>query len=483
MSAKVHVVPHFPALRAGKEYESLDRTTLASHRDGEPVAAVSQVNAGILRRDLRSAGDRARRLRAMPVAERIARCQDAARIFLEDALPIGGDVTQTPDEYVAALSSTSGLPHVMCRANMEKCALVLREMPTILRGLTRGMDPSVLDTGAGRHGDVPVWYTPTADVLGAVLPSNSPGVHSLWIPSVALGVPIALKPGREEPWTPMRIVRALIAAGFPADSFSLYPTDHEGAGALLEVAGRSLLFGDANVAAKYAGDPRIEIHGPGRSKVLLGADVAADFERYLDVIVASVAANGGRSCINASAVYTPSHGCALAEALAARLAAIVPRRFDDPSAGLAAFANPAFAGMMDDAIEGALAAGGARDVTAAHRGGPRKVTFEGATYLSPTVVHCDSLAHPLANTEYMFPFTSVVEVPQADMLHVIGPSLVVSAITRDAGFAADLLRTHTISRLNLGPLPTSRVEWDQPHEGNLFEFLYERRALSRAEGW
>lgn len=483
MSAKVHVAPHFPALRAGREYESLERVALTSHRDGAPVASVSQVNAGILRRDLRAAGDRAKRLRAMSTAERIDRCQKAARIFLEDTLTIGGDQLQSPADYIAALSQTSGLPHVMCRANMEKCALVMREMPTILRGLTRGMDPTVLDSGSGKHDGVPVWYTPTTDVLAAVLPSNSPGVHSLWIPSVVLGTPIALKPGREEPWTPMRIVRALIAAGFPDDAFSLYPTDHEGAAALLEVAGRSLLFGDAKVAAKYAGDDRIEIHGPGRSKVLLGADVAADFERYLDVLVASVAANGGRSCINASAIYTPSHARELAEALAARLATIVPRRYDDPEAGLAAFANPTFADAMDGAIEAALGTGGARDVTAAHRGGPRKVVFEGATYLSPTVVHCDSLTHPLANTEYMFPFTSVVEVPQADMLGAIGPSLVVSAITHDAALTAELLRAHHISRLNLGPLPTSRVEWDQPHEGNLFEFLYERRALSRAQGW
>jgi len=483
LSAKSQFIPHFPALRAGREYESLERATLVSHRDGAPVAAVSQVNAGIVRRDLRGAGERARRLRAMPIAERIERCQAAARIFLEDSLPIGGDFQQSPDDYVAALSQTSGLPHVMCRGNMEKCALVLREMPTILRGLTRGLDPDVLDGGFGAHDGVPVWYTPTADVLGAVLPSNSPGVHSLWIPALALGTPIALKPGREEPWTPMRIARALMAAGFPEDAFSLYPTDHEGAGVLLEVAGRSLLFGDAKVAARYAGDPRIEIHGPGRSKVLLGADVAKDFEAHLDVIATSIAANGGRSCVNASAVYTPSHGRELAEALGARLAAIVPRRFDDPAAGLAAFANPAFAEAMDGAIETALAGGGARDVTAELRGGPRRVTFEGATYLSPTVVHCDALTHPLANTEYMFPFASVVEVPQAEMVSAIGPSLVVTAVTRDPAFQAELLRAQHISRLNLGPLPTSRVEWDQPHEGNLFEFLYERRALSRAAGW
>ncbi len=28
-----------------------------------------------------------------------------------------------------------------------------------------------------------------------------------------------------------------------------------------------------------------------------------------------------------------------------------------------------------------------------------------------------------------------------------------------------------IERLNLGPVSTMKVSWDQPHEGNLFEFL------------
>jgi hypothetical protein len=34
-----------------------------------------------------------------------------------------------------------------------------------------------------------------------------------------------------------------------------------------------------------------------------------------------------------------------------------------------------------------------------------------------------------------------------------------------------------IERLNLGAYSTMRVQWEQPHEGNLFEFLYRRRAL------
>ena len=47
-------------------------------------------------------------------------------------------------------------------------------------------------------------------------------------------------------------------------------------------------------------------------------------------------------------------------------------------------------------------------------------------------------------------------------------------------FTDQLIASPWIERLNLGPLPTSRVQWDQPHEGNLFEFLYRRRAIQRA---
>ena len=476
-------LPHIPVLRGGKEYRSLDVVELKSARDGTPLAEVSQANAGIVRRDLRKSAERAAVLRAVPIHELLERCSAAARIFLEDELPLGEGATQAPEEYVASLSATSGLPHVMCRRNMQKVALVMREMPTILRGLMRGMDPSVLDGGIGEHGGVGVWYTPNTDALAAILPSNSPGVHSLWVPSIALKVPVVLKPGREEPWTPMRVAQAMMAAGIPSEAFSLYPTDHEGSATLLETCGRSLLFGDGRTTAPYVGNPAVEIHGPGRSKVILGADEAERWRDHLDVLVASVADNGGRSCINASAVFVPSHADEIAAALAERLVELRPTAPEADDASLAAFANPAFAEAIDASIDAALSSGGGEDVTAGLRGGARRVAVDGSTYLLPTVVRCASVEHPLANTEYLFPFTSVVEVPQDDILAKIGPSLVVTAITRDPALLAGLTASPDIHRLNLGPVPTSRVEWDQPHEGNLFEFLYSRRALQRAADW
>ena len=132
------------------------------------------------------------------------------------------------------------------------------------------------------------------------------------------------------------------------------------------------------------------------------------------------------------------------------------------------------------AIEEGLKTPGATDMTEKYRGGARREVFEGGTYLRSTIVHCESFDHPLANREFLCPYASVVEVPEAEMLDKIGPSLVVTAITESDEFRSRLLDSALIERLNLGPISTMKISWDQPHEGNMFEFLYRRRSIERA---
>lgn len=472
-------VPQIPVLRRGQPYESLDRTEIKSVRTGETVAAISQANAGLIRRDLRRGGGR-EAFRQVPIARLMEICAEAGRYFMEADLPIGEGSTQSPEDYMASLSATSGLPYSLIRRNMAKIHQVFTEMPTILRGLTRGMDLEVIDHGSGEQAGVPVSYYAVADALGVVLPSNSPGVNSLWMPAVALKIPVILKPGREEPWTPFRIIQSFLAAGCPPEAFSFYPTDHEGSGAVMEGCGRALIFGDEGTVQRYASNPGVQVHGPGRSKVLIGADVIDRWQEFVDVIVASISENGGRSCVNASAILVPSHAEEIADAVARKLAAITPVPYDDERATLAGFANPKMGEFIDAAIEQGLGEAGASDVTAKYRGGPRKVELQGSTYLQPTLVQCGSFDHTLANREFLFPYASIVEVPQEKMLEVMGPSLVVTAITNDEAFLDRIVASPLIERLNIGALPTSRVQWDQPHEGNLFEFLYRRRAIQRA---
>ncbi len=52
-----------------------------------------------------------------------------------------------------------------------------------------------------------------------------------------------------------------------------------------------------------------------------------------------------------------------------------------------------------------------------------------------------------------------------------------SAITNDEQFQQQLLDATHIDRLNLGPVPTIQLDWLQPHEGNIVEFLFRPRAF------
>jgi len=118
-------------------------------------------------------------------------------------------------------------------------------------------------------------------------------------------------------------------------------------------------------------------------------------------------------------------------------------------------------------------------VTARFRGPQRCVEFDGGTYLLPTVIYCEDRDHPLANQEYLFPFVSVLDVPAAELVSSLGPSLVVTALTTDLRLERELLARADIGRLNLGPVPTTVLQWDQPHEGNLFTHLFQQRAFQR----
>jgi hypothetical protein len=73
----------------------------------------------------------------------------------------------------------------------------------------------------------------------------------------------------------------------------------------------------------------------------------------------------------------------------------------------------------------------------------------------------------------------VLDVSATELTDTLGPSLVVTALTNDARVEHDLLGRSEIGRLNLGPVPTSVLQWDQPHEGNIFTHLYQQRAFQR----
>jgi len=468
-----------PVLRWGQPYTCLDVDDVVHFQTGEPIARVSRANGGLIQRDMRRAQRARDVLREIPIDDLIARVGKAGELYANAELAMG-DGTQTPDAFAHAQSASTGLPERLCRANMKKNMFVLTEMRRILTSLTRGLDLQVLTSGFGEERGVPISYQAQTPVLGLVLPSNSPGVHTLWLPIIPMQIGLVLKPGPQEPWTPFRMAEAFFQAGVPREAISIYPGEADVGAAVLASCDRSLVFGGQPTVDRYRGNPKVQAHGPGFSKILLGDDEVDRWESHLDVMVDSVFANSGRGCINCSGIWASRHTREIADALARRLAAVRPLPADHPEASLAAFTVPGMAEAISQSIDADLQAPGVTEVTAKYRDSTRVIKEGRAEFLLPTIVHCPSPEASIAHKEYMFPFATVVECPQEQMISAIGPTLVCSAITRDERFRRQLVDAVNIDRLNLGPVPTIQLNWLQPHEGNIVDFLFRARAFQTA---
>jgi acyl-CoA reductase-like NAD-dependent aldehyde dehydrogenase len=468
-------VLHIPVSRWGEPYKSLDFDKVVHFDTGEALAEVSRANAGLVERDMRHAQRARDVLREIPIHDILNMVKKAADLYTEAELPLGNG-TQTPDQFARMQSATTGLPEHMCRFNMKKNHFVLNQMDKILDSLTRGLDLNILSRGYGVESrGVPVSYQAQSPVLGLVLPSNSPGVHTLWLPIIPMQVGLVLKPGPQEPWTPYRMAQAFVQAGIPKQAIAIYPGLGDIGAAVLQHVQRSLIFGGTATVEQYKGNPRVQAHGPGFSKILLGDDKVDQWEKFIDIMVDSVLINSGRGCINCSGIWVSRHGRKIADALAARMGPVEPLPPEDPKAALAAFTVKGQADGVNADIDKDLAEAGVHDMT--KKFGPRLVKKERCDYLRPTVIYCESPDKNIAKKEYMFPFCTVVECPQEQMLQKIGPTLVCSAITEDKALQRALADATHIDRLNLGAMPTIQLNWLQPHEGSIVDFLFRARAF------
>src|SRR5213083_2024056 len=254
---------NLPILRWGQPYTSLEQDTVVHFISGETLARVSQANAGLLGRDMPLARRAREVLTGILIAELIEMMKRAADFYLNDALAIG-DGEQTPDDFARQQSASTGLPEHMCKANMTKNHFVLSNMDKILDALTRGLDLEILTRGYGMESrGVIVSYQAQSPVLGLVLPSNSPGVHTLWMPVIPMQVGLVLKPGPQEPWTPYRMAAAFFEAGVPREAISIYPGGGEMGAEVVNRVRRVKIFGSTETVHRYHGNPCVQVHGPG----------------------------------------------------------------------------------------------------------------------------------------------------------------------------------------------------------------------------
>src|SRR6266704_82376 len=219
---------NIPVLRWGRPYTSLEVDNVIHFSTGETLAKVSQANPGLLAKDIRQAQRARDVLCEIPIRELINMMKKAGELYKDATLPMG-DGVQSPDDFARQQSASTGLPEHMCKANMAKNHFVLSNMDRILDCLTRGLDLEILSRGYGMESrGVIVSFQAQSPALGLVLPSNSPGVHTLWLPVIPMQIGLVLKPGPQEPWTPYRMAAAFCEGGVPREADSIYKNSGRG---------------------------------------------------------------------------------------------------------------------------------------------------------------------------------------------------------------------------------------------------------------
>jgi acyl-CoA reductase-like NAD-dependent aldehyde dehydrogenase len=394
-----------------------------------------------------------------------------------DALARAGEAyaTGTVDGVSAAdhqfiVSRTSGMPISVVRSAAAGIARSAAEAYHSVQharpvGDVNDWRDPLTRTGRG------VW-TRRGDVFAVHAPGNHPGVHALWLEALALGYRVAVRPSRRDPFTPHRLISALRAAGFGDDQLVLLPTGYDAADEILRGADLAMAYGGEDVMRKYAGESKMLPQGPGRSKILLTADV--EWREHLDVIVDSISNEGGRGCVNTTAVFVEGDPTPVAQAVAERLAAIPSLPPEDEDAVL-----PVLPEADAQTIERYLLIKAAGTVPWLGGVGVVDPLGDGSAALRPAVHQLDRPDAAQAGVELAFPCVWFAPWTREAGLEPLRETLVLTAISQDTRLVDALVAEPTISNVYIGNHPTYWIEPGIPHDGYLADFLMRTKAVIR----
>jgi acyl-CoA reductase-like NAD-dependent aldehyde dehydrogenase len=453
-------LPALDALGPTGAYHARERQTITDVA-GHPLAELSLVPSLFVTRAMAAL----HKADSLPVDERVA------------ALARAGEAhaTGTVDGVSAAqhqftVSRASGMPISVVRAAAEAVARSAAEAYLSVQ--------YARPTGAVNHWRDPLTRTGRAvwtrrgDVFAVHAPGNHPGVHGLWLEALALGYRVAVRPSRRDPFTPHRLISALRTAGFGDDQVVLLPTGYDAADAILRGADLAMAYGGEDVMRKYAGQTKMLPQGPGRSKIVLTADV--DWREHLDVIVDSISHEGGRGCVNTTAVFVEGDTTPVAQAVAERLAAITSLPPEDEHAVL-----PVLPVAEAQKLEQYLLAKAAGTVPWLGGDGVVDDLGDGSAVLRPAVHQLDRPDAEQAGIELAFPCVWIAPWTREAGLEPFKETLVLTAITHDTRLLDALVAEPTISNVYVGDHPTYWMEPGIPHDGYLADFLMRTKAVIR----
>ncbi|WP_030745014.1 arylcarboxylate reductase [Streptomyces sp. NRRL F-5135] len=448
--------PHRPVVIdptvAGRTVPGVDRAPLTGVAGG-PLAEVGQAPrllAVSALRELRGQADG-----TPPGAEVFRR---AARLFTEATLD-----GETPAEYTRRVTLGTGLTARTVRRSAAEIAAEMADLTAVARAELPGTD-----FGPGRR----TRWVPRGRLFAAVLASNHPTPNSSWLQALFHGYSVLVRPGSRDPFTPRRLIAALLAAGLSPHTVAFLPCAHAVGEFLLKEADRGIVYGGDRAVAPWLDNETVAVRGPGRAKALL--DVEPD-DAVLGHLVESAAFDGGTRCTNLSAVLTTGPVGELADRLASRLSALPALPASDPKASLLVLER----GRAEQ-LEHQIAA--LRETLDDHtarfdRHDPFVRLADGSFLPRPLVLSADRADHPALGTELPFPFVVVAPWREEDGIAPLRRSLVLNLLTPRRDLVGRALLEPSIRKVTTG----TALPWTSapgiPHDGSYTQFLLEPKGL------
>lgn len=381
--------------------------------------------------------------------------QRAAKIFISGTL-----CGLTLAEYRANVCAVTGLPQPVVENATKKIAQATASalefaLPGIPRGVPHKESAAVFSAGCAqsvRHGDI----------LAVVTPGNGTGVHTLWPQAIALGYRVVLRPSEREPWTAQRLVAAMVAAGLQ-DYVALLPCDYQGVDALTESADLSLIYGGDALMSRFSGRKEVLVQGPGRSKIVIGADYP--LELALQLVFESVVGLGGAACVCASSVLVEGDAKAFAEEFSRYLFL----KFQDEQQRvqwLTRLSPQRFLWWKEQVECYASALVQTPQI------------FSGADntqQVMPLVMFVSTLTDPLIQLELPIAAVTFSSFNHNNDLNALTPALVITVASSNPTLIERVSAIPAVRNLYIGQIPTVWMHPDVPHDGYLAEFLMTTR--------
>jgi len=435
----------FPYLISGAWKSSGEKVEIRSPIDGSVVGQTWLASPSDLEQAIAAAVRAFSQTREMSAFEK--------RQILEK---ISATIARDAEEFVELMVLEAGKPVKAARAEVNRAVFtfaVAAEEAGRIGGEIMPLDLQV--SSKGRWGLVR-WFP--AGAIAAITPFNFPlnlVAHKL-APAIAAGCPVVLKPAPQTPLSALKLARAVLDAGWPAEALHVLPLSNESAAALVEDERLKVLTFTGSAAVGWAlksraGKKRVLLELGGNAGVIVHSD--ADMEKAAARCAAGGFSYSGQSCISVQRIFVQSQQ--YQEFLELLVKKVKELRVGDPrdeSTEVGPLIRESDAVRIEEWIKEAVS-GGAKLLCGGERNGTVVQPAVIANTGSKLKVRCEEVFGPVVTVDSYDDFDAALA-----MVNDSRYGLQAGVFTNDARLIFRAYRELEVGGLTVNEVPTFRID-------------------------